>query len=96
MAYQIAVRLDTSSHIKAVWGNPVKGKGFQKQAEESEVALLSGLGAEATQPNIYEDGFQQFEYVNVFNLILFSFFKKDFKISDSIFSALTHWLATCY
>jgi hypothetical protein len=40
MAYQVAVRLGTPSPIKARQGNPVKGKGSQNQATESETLFL--------------------------------------------------------
>lgn len=42
------VRLDPNLHIRAGWGNPVRGKGFQKQAKESETAQLPLLGLPKT------------------------------------------------
>jgi hypothetical protein len=41
MTYYVAVSLDTSPHIKAERGNPVGGKGYQKQAKEKEMAPAS-------------------------------------------------------
>jgi hypothetical protein len=38
------IRPDTYSHTKAEQDNPAGGIGFQRQAEESETALLLLLG----------------------------------------------------
>lgn len=43
-ACQVAVRLETSIHIKAGQGNSVRGKGSQKQAKDLEKALFPLLG----------------------------------------------------
>jgi hypothetical protein len=37
--FQGEVRLGTTPHIMAGGGNPPRGKGFQKQAKESETSL---------------------------------------------------------
>lgn len=39
MAYHAAIRLGTSPHIKEARGNPVVGKGSQKQRDRSKVDL---------------------------------------------------------
>lgn len=39
MAYQVAVKLGTSAHIKAGQGSSGGGKGSQKMAKESETVL---------------------------------------------------------
>lgn len=38
MAYNVVIKLGTSSHIKIGRGNPVGRKGSQMQAKESETA----------------------------------------------------------
>lgn len=39
MTYQVAIGLGSYPYIKAEQGNPIGGKGFQKQEKESETAV---------------------------------------------------------
>lgn len=62
--YQFAIRQDTSPHSKAGHGNPVGGKGSQKEAKESETAAISILRnphqkAKLCNHNIYTEGLGQ-------------------------------------
>ena len=48
---EIAIRLGTFTHIKAGWGNPVGGKGSQRQAKESETALGPSIRSPTKPPS---------------------------------------------
>jgi hypothetical protein len=50
-AYQAAVRLGTSSSIKARQGSPVGGKGFQKQEKEAETAPVPTVRSTIRRPS---------------------------------------------
>jgi hypothetical protein len=51
MAYQVAIRLDISPHIKAGQGNPIGRKGSQKQARKSETASAPNVRNATRKPS---------------------------------------------
>jgi hypothetical protein len=51
MAYQVAVRLDTSPHIRTRQGNPVTENRFQREEKESEAALAPTVKSPTRRPS---------------------------------------------
>lgn len=63
IAYQVAIRLVTSPHIKDGQEDLVVGKGSHKQAEESETAPASTVRSPITKPSYTTIRYMQRTYI---------------------------------
>lgn len=54
MAYQLAIRLDTSLQIQSEWSKPEERQGFPKQAKASGIVPDPSFRS-STKPGIYKN-----------------------------------------